>query len=410
MEKRQRKKIGAAIMLLGFLVFVVWKKEDGRRVLTETGELYRREVGEGEYEAQLMLEIDGTQETEFIITVPEQRLTSKEEEAFLLAAIEELEQEFAGTNLSLEEVRSAVEIRENYQEGRVQAQWQFSNHKLVEPNGDINEDALEENAEVVEAKVFLTCEDSSLIHEFGFVVCKREKGEEEIFFEKLNQFISQDGKREGEEVLRLPASMEGHSLDWTEQKSKLPTQILLIGIVIILLIPMVEKEREKERQKQRENQLEREYPQVVNKLALLLGAGMTLQSAWRQITVKYIEGQAQKQQKIGIVYEEMLITQREMESGVGEGRAYEAFGERCGLPRYRKLSSYLVQNIKKGNHAICELLEREVSDTFAERKNTAQRYGEEVGTKLLFPMLIMLALVIVIIMIPAVLSFQAGTS
>jgi len=31
MEKRQRKKIGAAIMLLGFLVFVVWKKEDGRR-------------------------------------------------------------------------------------------------------------------------------------------------------------------------------------------------------------------------------------------------------------------------------------------------------------------------------------------------------------------------------------------
>jgi len=110
------------------------------------------------------------------------------------------------------------------------------------------------------------------------------------------------------------------------------------------------------------------------------------------------------------VYEEMLITQREIESGKGETRAYEAFGERCELQKYRKLSGFLVQNLKKGNKQLCNLLEQEAAEAFDERKKQAQQLGEEAGTKLLFPMLLMLGIVIVIIMIPAVISFQLGVN
>ena len=66
--------------------------------------------------------------------------------------------------------------------------------------------------------------------------------------------------------------------------------------------------------------------------------------------------------------------------------------------------------LKKGNKGLCELLERESAEAFAERKNMAQHLGEEVGTKLLFPMLLMLGIVILIIMVPAVLSFETGIS
>lgn len=106
----------------------------------------------------------------------------------------------------------------------------------------------------------------------------------------------------------------------------------------------------------------------------------------------------------------MLITQREIENGKGEIKAYESFARRCELQKYRKLSSYLVQNLKKGNKGLCELLEREAAETFSERKNMAQQLGEELGTKLLFPMLLMLGIVILIVMVPAVLSFQTGIS
>lgn len=35
-----------------------------------------------------------------------------------------------------------------------------------------------------------------------------------------------------------------------------------------------------------------------------------------------------------------------------------------------------------------------------------KRYGEEAGTKLLFPMMLMLGIVMVILLVPAVLAFQ----
>ena len=48
----------------------------------------------------------------------------------------------------------------------------------------------------------------------------------------------------------------------------------------------------------------------------------------------------------------------------------------------------------------------ELQDAFEERKNMAKKYGEEAGTKLLLPMIIMLIVVMAIIMVPALMSFS----
>ena len=48
----------------------------------------------------------------------------------------------------------------------------------------------------------------------------------------------------------------------------------------------------------------------------------------------------------------------------------------------------------------------EAIQSFENRKSTAKRLGEEAGTKLLMPMLGMLAVVFIIVMIPAFLSMQ----
>lgn len=404
----QKKKMVLLSMAVLLLSVVLWWSEKAESVLTEEGSLLRRENGTGEYEAELILEIDEKTDTEWVVVVPEQRLTQEEEKNFLAGAIAEIEAEFAGENESLENIRDKVNLRSSYQNGKVNAEWEFSNQRLIAETGYIDEEAMEAESEIVEAKVQLNCEDSNLVYEFGFVVCKQEKGEEERFYEKLNQFISENGKAEGTEFLWLPTDLEGHSLVWKSKESYLPLQIFLLGMAGVMLLPMLEAEREKEARKKREEQLLREYPDFVNKLALLLGAGMTLQGAWRQVTTKYTKKRAKGQCEASILYEEMLITQREMESGKGEARAYEAFGERCGLQRYRKLSSYLVQNMKKGNNGLCEMLEREAMEAFLERKNAAWKYGEEVGTKLLLPMLLMLGIVIFVIMVPAVISFQSG--
>lgn len=405
---KQKKKLFVSFGMVLLVTFLVWYTERKETIMTENGQLLRQE--NEEYEAKLLYEVDGTEKREISINVPTRYLTEAEEAAYIKAAIDEIEKEFVGENLSLAKVQGEVKLRSNYQDGKVLAEWEFSNYRLFEEDGTIIENNLQGECEDVEARVSLTCEDSSLIYEFYFTVYKREKNEEELFYEKLNQLISENGEREGTEFLWLPTELEGHSLVWTEPESGLPLQVFCIGMLIVVLLPMVEKEREKEVQKKREAQLLREYPEMVNKVTLLLGAGMTLTRAWQQITVRYVEDREKKRIPKREAYEEMLITQREIENGKGEEKAFEAFGERCGLQKYRKFSSYLIQNMKKGNRGLCELLEREAAEAFAERKSMAQKYGEEAGTKLLLPMLLMLGVVIFVIMVPAVISFQSGTN
>ena len=70
-----------------------------------------------------------------------------------------------------------------------------------------------------------------------------------------------------------------------------------------------------------------------------------------------------------------------------------------------RLSMLLSQNLRKGNAGLTQLLEKEAEEAFEERKRNARKYGEEAATKLLLPMFLMLMIVMVVIMVPAFLSF-----
>ena len=172
-DKIKKYVMGTGVVLL--ITILVWytKREEG--VLSENGNLVRKENGMGEYDAELILEIDGTKREEFTITVPEQCLTTSEEKLYLSLAIEEIQKSFLGKNSGLDAVKEVVYVSNSYQKGKVLAEWRFSNSGLIAIDGVINEAVMEKEKEEVMAMVYLTCGDSSLIHEFGFTVCKKEK-------------------------------------------------------------------------------------------------------------------------------------------------------------------------------------------------------------------------------------------
>ena len=85
----------------------------------------------------------------------------------------------------------------------------------------------------------------------------------------------------------------------------------------------------------------------------------------------------------------MRYTCNEMQSGITEVEAYERFGKRCGISVYMKFGALLAQNLKKGTKGMADLLR-----------------NEEAGTKLLAPMFGMLAIVLIIVIVPAFLSMQ----
>ena len=68
--------------------------------------------------------------------------------------------------------------------------------------------------------------------------------------------------------------------------------------------------------------------------------------------------------------------------------------------------SLLVSGQRMGNCKLMEQLNEEADRVFLERKNAARKFGEEAGTKMLIPMMLMLFIVMAIVIIPAFLSIR----
>ena len=171
-----------------------------------------------------------------------------------------------------------------------------------------------------------------------------------------------------------------------------------------LFLYVSEQEKQKDQKKKREVQMSLDYPQMVSKLTLYLGAGMTVRKAWYRIAEDYEQQKEEKGRRE--TYEEMIYTMHEIQGGGSESECYERFGERCGLPAYKKFGAMLSQNLKKGTKGLASLLKQEADNAFEERKSLARRLGEEAGTKMLIPMFLMLAVVLVMIVVPAFFSIQ----
>lgn len=178
--------------------------------------------------------------------------------------------------------------------------------------------------------------------------------------------------------------------------------LLATPLVCVVLLWSKDKDLHK-RVEEREEQMRMDYPELVSKLALLLGAGMTVQNAWQRIVSDYVSKKPTEAVK-RYAYEEMLLTANEMRNGVYQSEALEGFGRRCRLPCYNKLATLLIQNLRSGSSNLSCLLQEEAKEAFEERKHLARRQGEKAGTKLLLPMMLLLIMIMVMIIVPAFLS------
>lgn len=401
------RKMGKVFALFAVLAGAALIQESMNPVLKQGNVLERQAYGDGNYDAELIWEIPEKElEQELSVHVAEQGLTKEEQQALLAAAEQEIAETFLGENESVDEIRKDVCIQSQYQDGQVTADWSFDSYQYVDLEGHVMNDSLEEEEILVKAVVELGCDSQTLEYQFFFQICPKIYSEKEKINNKLKQELIKKNEKANDSTLVLPESIDDQTIIWKEKSERMPLKLLFLGIIAAGCVPLVEKSRKQEEEKRRKEKLQSEYPELVSKLTILLGAGMTLFSAWNKIATNYSNKRKNNTIPIHSLYEEMLITCHEIESGVGEARAYERFGERCGLHRYRKFCSLLVQNLRKGTRGLVQLLEQEVSDAFEERKNLAKKSGEEAGTKMLFPMMMMFGIIIVIIMVPAFFSLQ----
>lgn len=142
-----------------------------------------------------------------------------------------------------------------------------------------------------------------------------------------------------------------------------------------------------------------EFPDFLNKLTLLINAGMTISKAWETASLK--------SGKAGPLYELLGMSLSEIKSGKPEYKAYEDFARNCRSPEISRVISMLLQNLRKGGFQVASVLRLHANECWEMRKNAAKRIGEEASTKMVFPMALMLIAILLIAAAPAVLAMRS---
>ncbi len=381
--------------------------------LREGRYLLRPEQGQGDRKAELTVDFtDGDREgdkpggsRQLTVRIPERRYTQEELAGHFREAETYLRKNVLGKNSSAEAVYEDLYFCEIIPNTGITVEWEPGDIRLIQEDGTVNNKELEQSTPV-EVTAVLGYGENKTSFKMTFKVMPELISEGEQLNRRLAQEITEADERTREEhELRLPDRIDRYLLHWREEKDSAGIKVFFLGI-LIAAGAWIAGDRELEKQmKLRREQLLVDYPEIINKFTLLVNAGMTPRQAWHKISEDYHSAASEKTKK-RYAYEEMLVTAHELKLGVSEGTAYEQYGRRIGLIPYVKFSSLIAQNLKKGNKGFTELLRQEALEAFEERKELAKRLGEEAGTKLLAPMMLMLLLVFLIILIPAFMSFR----
>ena len=233
---------------------------------------------------------------------------------------------------------------------------------------------------------------------------EQEVNETEQRQKELREIIEEyNQQKQDPDYYYLPDSWDGQTLKWQKPGESTGTLLAALALFAAVVLMLKKAREQQEEMAKRAEQLLMDYPSLIMKFTLLIQAGMTVRRAFQKISSDYLRNCPKEGR---YAYEDVTTTCHEMDSGVTEAEGYENFGRRCDLQIYIRLGALLSQNLRKGTKGLSELLKLESIQAFEERKARAKRLGEEAGTKLLLPMFLMLAVVLIIVIVPAFLTMQ----
>lgn len=397
------QRIGGILLILILtmgLVMLSILGEKGKGLLQGSYYLARGEPGMGARQVDLEVEAGG-REKEVSIRVPERQYLREELEGKFAEAKEYVKKSFLGENSSPDQITYPLRLVKQFPGTPIKVNWKLDSNGYIHSDGSLNNSKLQEETQIMLTAVLSYGEEREKLP-LECILYPKKRTEEELFWEDWDQELREQEEVSAQESsLQLPKEIQGQILTYHQRETFLWIKLLLSGLVLCLLFPFLMDYQTEQRVIKRERELQREYPEIVERFILLIGAGLTIRGAWYRITEDYKNRHQQGDYPASFLYEEMLVTRYDMENGQSEALAYAAFGRRLSLLPYMKFSTLLVQNLRKGSGDLLKRMEGEAEDALRERREQAKKLGEEAGTKLLIPMMLMLILVFAMIMIAA---------
>ncbi|MDO5695613.1 MAG: type II secretion system F family protein [Eubacteriales bacterium] len=381
------RSIRTSLQLLLLLSVVISIKMAGD---TESGDFVERlqRPGHEESDRREILHYETAGEEGVLpVEVPRRRYSDDELDAMQSDIRERLTEALAGENERLDDVHKPLHFIRRLSAVDADVVWQY-NREFFERDGTPKPRVKRRVGTAVKAV---------LHYPSG-------KRTEETFFitlspsERVGHRLSEAVKVMSEEV-RLPTDIEGQRIRWYREGKSGVGGILIFAVILMAAWPLYRKNMIDKAYALRRRALQLEYVEVLNLLILYLETGLTVPQAWVRLTSVY-------RARDTYLTRELEKSLHRMQTGQSTERMFRDFAASCDLREYRKLGQLLTRNIRSGSDTVLQLLRQEVETTQRERTMRAKRLGKQAETKLLLPMMLMLAVVFVILVAPGILQMK----
>ena len=395
----ETKRLSALIFGAGIVLTIILGILSARDARFQTEyKIARPKVGEEPLEQEIIVSLGGEKGIPVKIAVEDVQLSQAEAEQILLEGEQLLHTLVLGENESAEKIMYSLSFPENMQGTLIEIDWISKPLEYVNSDGTLREDMEILEPVSQEISAILNCQ--TYTRDFSMMITFMPR---ELSLEKrVERFVQQTeiDSREQKEF-KFPTNYGEMNLQWRKPLDVTFVYFFFFILLAVIFLRLAEKRDVHMEKKERQKSLTNEYPQIVSKFAMLLSTGMSVRNAWTRIVAM---NKAQGLENTPIS-QEMNWALRELQKGSSELMVYEQFGSRIGLIHYKKLMALFISDKRRGNRNLLEVLNDEMLQAWEEKRRSAKIQGEQVGTKLLIPMLGMMSVVFVIIIVPAFLTF-----
>lgn len=220
--------------------------------------------------------------------------------------------------------------------------------------------------------------------------------------EEIKRLISFINRSNLDDKLVLPTMLSnGFMLTWQEvHSSRLPI-IVMLFVVVGFVMYQNRFAKIKLTEKEAHESIIIELPEFLNKLVLLLNAGLVLTSAFDKI----LENREKRgEEEKSYFYSQLMQIGRSMRETNGSMvLELKSFAGRSGVREFTRVTNIIADNASKGAELV-EKLQGESELLWLTKKKLAEEKGRIAETKMTFPLMILLLILIMVTTAPALME------
>ena len=199
------------------------------------------------------------------------------------------------------------------------------------------------------------------------------------------------------ESLYLPDEEGGANLSWNLAKKQAPTAIIACGFFAGIAIYFSRRDTEKRQLKKRKTLFENEVSNLGFQLVLYLNAGLTIDNAFSRII-------RQNEENFNPLYRALRDIKKSADAGnVPFVSQLYAFAQNAGSKSFLRLATLSYEHVSRGSD-LTEKLDAETKRLQEERFLNAKTKIKLAETKLCFPLMMLLVVLVLITTVPSFLS------